>query len=1243
MDVGQRLSGAAVADGLDIAWLTTADGLPDNSVSSVAFDSKGFLWIATLNGVSRYDGYTFAKFSKQRGRVSLAGNRSKQIYIGKDGLVWITSAVDKVSCFDPQQGCFVEYAGSDSYSAWSHVRPDSGGTWVWNKDTALYVERSAGGLSFKKMPKAKAAIPQDMKNHDELVLSIQQTGGFLSNKASKRFSVVDAGNGTAWVSTNGNGLFLVDKHSGAIIRHITKTSSGGRLKSDNILCMIADGHGGLWVGTEYMGLGHLRMRRKPSVLVAPFDGVHPDANHIRMIHGDGRGNILVANSDGRMVRLDADFKAVGRPSRFPANVSCMALGPKYEYIGIREYGLLVGGKAFRHDDSDSLSLSNRSVFSMLRDRRGRLWVGTLGGGLNLAVDDGKGGYNFDMVFGDSYANKRIRCLCEDKNGMIWIGTSNGLYIFNPDEVGKSKVAWHHYGYEDGSMESNEIRCIRQMSDGSVFIAETGAGFAVTKPSGSYGKLSFRHYGVSEGLVNAMTMAIEEDRYGNVWISTEGGMSCFSPKTSTFLLSMGGGNGQSVYCENCSWRMADGRLLFGTHEGLSVIKPERQAKAADTRSVKFTGMSVNGTGDSRLSLSLAYRDNVELAYNENSIAVSFSTLDFSQGSYRYSYWLENYDKHWSKATTSPNATYRNLPPGRYRLHVVAVSATGGRSKESFLDITISQPFWNSAWAWVLYAVAVGFLGWFVVCQLRRTYKLRWQMKVAGELSEYKDSFFMNISHEFRTPITLILASVEQMETEIPANTKTGRAVQMLGRNANKLLTLVNELLEVRKAEDGKMPVNIGPTDISMLCQRKTAAFKDLVNSKNITLETDIDMGGVWINTDEDKIDKILNNLLSNAIKYTPYGGKVSLGVCRDERSGTVEITVADTGIGVSEDKRPMLFSRFATLSSRSGGIGIGLYFTRQLALALGGDISFRPNTGGGSVFSVWIKAEAVDRCAATVSAVCCDTSESNMADGVPPLNEHTVLVIDDDFDMRSVLCDALAPYVKVHAVESGERGLEYASSNDVDLVLCDVMMEGMNGFDVVKRIKADFKTCHLPVILITALNNDDSRMGGAECGADDYITKPFSTKYVITRVLKLIEQRNALKEKFSKDLSVKRPVISKTEIDKAFIDKLEAVMEREMGNDAFTVDELAADMLMGRTAFYHKVKGVTGCGPKTYMRIMRMKKAAELLSTTDKLVSEIAYTVGFSDPLYFSKAFKAQFGKSPSDYQKELLAADGATE
>lgn len=1241
MDVSERLSGAAVGDGIDITWLTTADGLPDNSVSSVAFDSKGFLWIATLNGVSRYDGYTFTNFSRQRGKVSLAGNRSKQIYTSKDGLVWITSAVNKVSCFDPQQGCFVEYAGSDSYGVWSYVRPDTGGTWVWNKDTALYVKRCAGGLSFQKMPKVAAKIPADTASLGKLALSILHSGSFLNNKTSKRFCIVDAGgDGTAWVSTNGNGLFLVDKRSGATVGHITKTGIGGRLRSNNILCMVSDGHGGLWIGTEYMGLGHIRMRRKASVFVAPFEGVHPDANHVRMIHGDGHGNVLVGNSDGRLVRLDADFNVVGRPRRFPANVSCMALGPKGEYIGIREYGLLAGGKAYRHAGGDSTSLSNRSVFSMLRDRRGRLWVGTLGGGLNLGVPDGKGGYKFKMVFGDSYANKRIRCICEDSDGMIWIGTSNGLYIFNPDMGGKLPAVWHHYGYEDGSMESNEIRCIRQMSDGSVFIAETGAGFAVTKPSGDYSKLTFRHYGVSDGLVNAMTMAIEEDLYGNVWISTEDGLSCFSPKTSTFLFSIGSGNGRSVYSENCSWRMSDGRLLFGSHEGLSVIEPERQAKADGTPSVTFTGLSVNGTSDSRVSLSLACRDNIELAYNENSIVVDFSTLDFSQGSYRYSYRLENYDRQWSKATISNHAAYRNLPPGRYKLHVVAVSATGGRSNESLLGITIRQPLWNTAWAWALYAVAIFLLGWFVVCQLRRTYKLRWQMKVAGELAEYKDSFFMNVSHEFRTPITLILASVEQLECDIQANTKMGRAVQMLGRNANRLLALVNELLEVRKAEDGKLPVNIGPTDMAGLCRRKIAAFMDVANSKGITLETEIDMDGVWINTDADKVEKILSNLLSNAIKYTPYGGKVSLGVCRHAQAGTVEITVADTGIGISEDKREMLFRRFATFSSQSGGMGIGLYFTRQLALALGGDISYKPNTGGGSVFCVTINGVASYTC---VHELLNSRAEIPSIDNVQPLNECTVLVIDDDFDMRSVLYDALAPYVKVHAVESGERGLEYASENDVDLVLCDVMMEGMDGFDVVRRLKTDFNTCHLPMILITALNSDDSRMKGAECGADDYITKPFSTKYVITRVLKLIEQRNALKEKFSKDLSVKRPIISKTETDKVFVGKLEEVMEREMGNDAFTVDDLARDMLMGRTAFYHKVKGVTGYGPKTYMRIMRMKKAAELLATTDKLVSEIAYTVGFSDPLYFSKAFKAQFGKSPSDYQKELLAGDKSDE
>ena len=417
-------------------------------------------------------------------------------------------------------------------------------------------------------------------------------------------------------------------------------------------------------------------------------------------------------------------------------------------------------------------------------------------------------------------------------------------------------------------------------------------------------------------------------------------------------------------------------------------------------------------------------------------------------------------------------------------------------------------------------------------------------------------------------------------------------------------------------------------------------------------------------DKGNLDKVIYNLLSNAFKYTPSGGKVDFSIQVDAAAHKLVIKVTDSGVGIPKEKRDQLFKRFMQSNFSGSSVGVGLHLTHELVNVHKGTITYDENPEGGSVFTVVLSTDTSvyeekdflipnnvllreeemaqkhlsDMEERMVSGIGEDTGQDKeeiQEEGLPvvPLNKRKLLIIEDDTDVREFLKEELSVYFEVIAEADGNAGLERAYSYDADLIICDVLMPGLSGFEVTGKLKSDFSTSHIPIILLTALNAPESHLEGVESGADAYITKPFSTKLLLARVFKLIEQRDKLREKFSSDLSMIRPVICTTDKDKEFTDKLTRIVEEQLDNPDFTVDDFASMMALGRTIFYRKVKGVTGYAPKEYLRVMRMKKAAELLLKTDATVAEVAYQVGINDPFYFSKCFKTQFGVSPSTYQK----------
>ena len=928
------------------------------------------------------------------------------------------------------------------------------------------------------------------------------------------------------------------------------------------------------------------------------------------------------------------------------------------WLGMRGIGLRIGAnKWYKNDPRNPNSLSNDQVYSIYRDRKGRMWLGTFGGGLNLAVKTADG-YQFKHFLQDNYGEKRIRIIEEDKNGRMWVGTNNGIYIFHPDSLINSPKNYVLYNHVNETFPSNEIRCLVNDHEGNMWIGTTGAGFAICYPGNDYQHLTFDCYSIKDGLPNGVIQSIVEDQDNKMWIATEYGISRFTLATKQienyYFSSHTLGN---VYSENTACINADGRLLFGTNYGLVVLDANKVENMEKLASTVFTGLHINGAhmlpgmDDSPLNETMSYTGQLNLKHYQNSFVIAFSTFNFLSGASKYSYRMPPYDSEWSIPSAQNLATYRNLPPGKYQLQVKACNVAGVWGEESTMEIVIAPPFWQTTWAYLIYLVFIGIVCYFSFHIIRKFNRLRNRIAVEKQLTEYKLEFFTNISHEFRTPLTLIQGALNKLINIENPPKEMQRPLKTMDKSTQRMLRLINQLLEFRKMQKNKLALSLEETDVIAFLYEIFLSFKDTSESKNIDFSFEPSQPAYKMFIDKGNLDKVTYNLLSNAFKYTPSNGKIIFKIDIQEDKQQLRIQVIDNGIGIPKEKRSELFKRFMQSSFSHSSVGVGLHLTHELVQVHKGNISYDENEGGGSVFTVLLPTNSdiyqekdflipnqlltEEEEQHSKDFLRNETSEDTFQPPVDPLNKRKVLIIEDDTDIREFLREEIGVYFEVEVAADGTSGFEKASTYDADLIVCDVLMPGMNGFEVTRKLKNEFTTSHIPIILLTALNIEEKYQEGIESGADAYITKPFNVSLLLARIFKLIELRDKLRQKYSNEPGLAHSIICTNDKDQKFSVKLNEVLNEHMTDTDFSVNDFAGIMGLGRTVFYKKVRGVTGYSPYEYLRVMRMKKAAEMLLTEDLTIAEVAYSVGINDPFYFSKCFKNQFGVSPSAYRKKL--------
>lgn len=1052
-----------------------------------------------------------------------------------------------------------------------------------------------------------------------LILFPQQATNYIDHE---RFHIVEDNHGLIWISTYGKGLFVFNQDLTQSQHFVADKLGESPIASNYLLGIIADRHDGVWVSSEYGGVSHIQVMDKGVERIYPNGEGNMDfSNVVRMVKKMNDGTVMVGTRAGSLYHYSADMSQVLGKSHFDSNVYGIVQMPNGEtWIGTRGKGIY-GAKG--------LDFKDRNVFCMASDAKHRMWIGTFGKGLSL-VYPRKDGYGVKTFFADSVGLNEVRCMVIDKHGVLWCGTSGGLIRIPVDEFVKDASRYKTY------VRDYEIRDVIVDRQGRLWLSASGDGLVQVEPGDGETEPKFHVFNTSNGLVNNLVQSVVDTPDGNLWISTQQGVTAWNARKKSFENYMFSRNPMgNVYNENSAVCLDDGRVVLGGNYGLTIIQPSRLSHVSGLTDVVFT--------------SYPYSDEITLTYEQRSPNIHFSTLDYSDvRNVKYTYLLEGFDQAWSNPSSTPWAAYQKLPAGKYLLHVKACSSDGIWGKESMLVIHIKPPFYLSSWALMIYALLVLGIIILVVKFVHDKNVLRNRIRLEQELTRYKLVFFTNIAHEFRTPLTLMQGSLEKEKRIMKANrwqTELEKTIRVMDKSVQRMLRLIDQLLEFRKMQAGKLKLSLQETDAVMFVKGICRMFDDAAESKEIAYSFESSEPAHAMFLDQQMIDKVVFNLLSNAFKYTPAKGTISVSLSFTD---VMTIRVADTGVGIPQEKREQLFSRFMQSSYTGESFGIGLHLTHELVRTHHGEITYQENEGGGSVFVVTIPLqkdcyEASDFLVKDSPILKADLAkqrdgqEEKTTDAVPsapsaPLNRRTILLIEDDNDVREFLLSELESCFDLKVASDGKAGIAMAKELDVDLIVSDVMMPGMNGFELTKRLKNSFETSHIPIILLTALSTDENVLEGTESGADAYITKPFSPQLLMARILQLLNQREILRQKFGKEPQEIRSAMLSNEQDSLFVKRLDSIVYSRLGEQDLSVDKVAGLLHLGRTVFYKKVRGTTGYTPNEYIRVIRLRKAAELLKEGEKNVSEVAYAVGFDNPYYFSKCFKEQFGMPPSQYR-----------
>ena len=902
---------------------------------------------------------------------------------------------------------------------------------------------------------------------------------------------------------------------------------------------------------------------------------------------------------------------------------------------------------YRHSKDDPLSLSDDRVWSLRLDDYGGIWVGT-----TVGIDRFNPETRSFRHFPKLAQNSQVNWISIDSDRNIWLGTSDEVIIYNPDT--------------DNIIRYNEhSRSFLEDSENRYWIVTLDKGLALySKKEGPV-----RYFGEHEGLSNNQAMSILEDDNHNLWISTSNGLSKFDPKNRQFrnFTSRDGlRNDQFTY--GAAYKAENGELLFGGIAGFNMFNPHDILTDDLHVPLVFTELRIfnrpvpiRDDKDAVLKKSISETSHLILKYDQNVFTLEFAALDFiNSASNMYSYYLEGFDKGWNEPSTSRTTTYTNLNPGDYTLRIKRIR-TGNPSgyEELMLSITILPPFWMTWWFRSLIMLIIATLVYFLIRFIINREKIknelvfeRTKARNLHELDMLKLRLFTNISHEIRTPLTLILGPLEKLISKKVPFDEIPSHLALVYRNTRQLDRLINQLLDFRKLETGNLKLELTQDDVVSLVSNVVRSFDEYAKEKQITLKFHTLKKKLIALFDPDKLETILNNLISNALKYTGKGGMVSVNFSLvfapdDEDSLNnqsekqyIEISVKDTGNGISETNIEKIFTRFFRVDSKneSTGTGIGLALVKELVKLHRGNIDVLSKPGKGSKFTVHLpyETEIPGEILGTADEIISDklslTENSNFKDDLPEeSNTQIMLVVEDNPDVRFFIRSHFDSVYAIYEAKNGQEGWDLALKIIPDVIISDILMPDVDGYEFCKRIKKDERTSHIPVLLLTALHSKEHEIKGLSCGADDYITKPFDISILQTKIENMLQARRLLKEKYTREMILKPSDITISSPDERFLRKAIEVVERNISNADLNIEQFATEVGVSRMQLYRKFNALTNMTVKEFVRSIRLKRAAQLLLEKKMNITEIAYAVGFKDLSHFRKCFHSEYGMSASEF------------
>lgn len=1277
----------ASAQTMNVRHFNTETGLPTNDIWCVEPDDKGFLWFGSIDGLFRFDGYSYHRFNlaDHRGPAQMMIKGVSRIHRILGHYVLCRNTANQIACYDTDRNTFVEFLGTYRDSIFPNVRFDT--------DYLLFHLASGNALKVEvgASEKLEYTLLENMPYRDTLyvknrLLDLTDTGKTVLYDNCQNPVITETNNDTlwyvdrfgtgdilpikvfeaqrgeitynrkyrvctdpvrqlVWISTGGCGITLYDKRRHKTIRFGQTMSDHSLLKTNYINGISLDEAGNLWAAQEYNGLAYL---------------MHPDEEVVHILLDETSSNTEanmvdavvplpspeyfgVLTRDGKFYLVDSHLDQKPLLQLSNLELRCYMRDSEGRYwFGSRFHGLYVGKQQYLHSDSDPSTIADNFISHIIEDSRHRIWLAVRSQGVDLARFDASGQLHFRHFPFPGHRVERLFC---DSQQRFWAATDQGIYRFDPEADGR----WFTPLLRTETI-SGEVNCIFEGTDGHLFVGTLGQGVLELATDGDSVQV-VRSYTMKEGLISNNVRNLQMDNQGRLWMATTQGITVLDPATGSYqYLLFDQQPLRNNYRPYTSLLLPDGRIVMGSIQGINVFDPERLHTEVKPARLKLTDLLVNGVSGvfptERVAASYTGgNDTIRLTHRQNSLTFRFSTFDYSSAiSTRYSYYLEGADHEWSEMSTTTFVSYRNLKPDEYRLHVRAMQTNTGSTDERSFIVIISPPWWLSGWAITLWCVLFLLVATLVTMYIRTLLHLRREIDLERSMTEYKLRFFTDVSHEFRSPLTIMKGALDGLVSGRSLPDSAHSQLGSLRQSVDRMSRLINQLLIFRKVQTDTMPLAVSRMDVVPLLRQISDNFSALALAHDIDFRFLPQDNSLVTCCDPDIIDKVIYNLLSNAFKYTPDGGKISL-VARmvgEEDRPMLHLWVTDNGQGVPEELRQRLFKQYIQHRSVAyDSMGIGLHLSFQLVRLHHGSIHYEPQPEGGSQFEVILPASSTDYALEEFSTTPISENTARVEEKtvviergmIPqPYNDKTVLVVDDDESLLSFIGQQLQPYFRVITALSVQEAVEsLQQGQSVDLILTDLKLGRESGLELIRRVRSVVRLHHIPIVMLTGDTSETNHLKALEAGVDAFLTKPYSLPLLLTTCSQLMTRRQSPKaEPEQRPVKV---VVNAEEHD--FRRRLKAVVDAHLMNANLTVDMLAEKMGVSRNGFYQQVRELTGQTPNEYLRQQRIEHACQLLLGEPTLsIAEVAYSVGISDAHYFSSLFKAQMGMTPRQYRTQ---------